>query len=139
METSSILSPEAVRSVDVSRREAKSLSDRTRHLACIEHDVESLRRGGSCRTAVCLCGWKGPQRATLELAADDALTHERTASPTRRNELVKRIAANKDWLSKNWHHGKDVRRGCQANIDADERELAKLDAQPGERAADAER
>jgi uncharacterized short protein YbdD (DUF466 family) len=49
-----------------------------RHLAYVEADFESLRRGGACRTAVCLCGWKGPQRVTLELAADDALLHERS-------------------------------------------------------------
>lgn len=49
-----------------------------RHLAYIEADFESWRRGGSCRAAVCLCGWRGPQRATLELAADDALVHERS-------------------------------------------------------------
>lgn len=52
----------------------------TRHLAYVEADFESLRRGGSCRTATCLCGWKGPQRATLELAADDALMHERSGA-----------------------------------------------------------
>lgn len=48
----------------------------TRHIAYIENDTESLHRGGSCRTATCVCGWKGPQRSTLELAADDALIHE---------------------------------------------------------------
>jgi hypothetical protein len=47
-----------------------------RHLVHIASDAESLRRGGSTRTAVCRCGWRGPQRATLELAADDALIHE---------------------------------------------------------------
>jgi hypothetical protein len=83
---------------------------------------------------MCLCGWEGPQRGTLELAADDALTHERSANSVsnRRDELVKRVASNKDWLSKNWHLGKDVRRGCQANIQADERELAKLDKESEE-------
>lgn len=49
----------------------------TRHIAYIEVDVESFHRGGSTRTAVCLCGWKGPQRATLELVVDDAFEHER--------------------------------------------------------------
>ena len=52
-----------------------------RHLAYIEADFESMYRGGSCRMAACLCGWKGPQRpqrATLELAVDDALIHERS-------------------------------------------------------------
>jgi len=47
-----------------------------RHLAFVEADFESLRRGGSTRTAVCRCGWKGPERVTLELAVDDALIHE---------------------------------------------------------------
>jgi hypothetical protein len=97
-----------------------------RHLAYVEADFESIGRGGSTRTAVCLCGWKGPQRSTLELAADDALMHERTI-PVDRHKLVERIASNKEWLSKNWHQGKDVRRGCQANLEADERALAKLD------------
>ena len=100
------------------------------HLAYVEVDSESLHRGGSCRTAVCLCGWKGPQRGTLELVTDDALMHERTANKsmsTRRDELVKRIASNKEWLSKNWNLGKDVRRGCQANIEADEHELTKIE------------
>jgi len=49
----------------------------TQHLAYVEVDLESIDRGGSTRIAACLCGWKGPQRATLELAADDALTHGR--------------------------------------------------------------
>ncbi len=47
-----------------------------RHIAHIKVHKESLRRGGSCRIAVCICGWHGPQRATLEMAADDALIHE---------------------------------------------------------------
>jgi hypothetical protein len=51
---------------------------RTRHIACVEADSESLRRGGSTRTATCTCGWKGPDRATLELAVDDALIHEKS-------------------------------------------------------------
>lgn len=103
-----------------------------RHLAYIEADAESLRRGGSTRTAVCTCGWRGPQRGTLELVVDDALTHEGSdmhVAIDRRAVLVKRIASNKAWLSKNWHHGKDLRRPCQANIEADERELAQLDAE----------
>jgi hypothetical protein len=48
-----------------------------RHLAYIEPDRESFGRGGSTRTAACLCGWKGPERALLAMAADDALAHER--------------------------------------------------------------
>lgn len=47
-----------------------------RHVAYIEADFVSLRRGGSCRTATCICGWTGPERGTLELATDDALIHE---------------------------------------------------------------
>lgn len=46
---------------------------------CIAHvdvDSESIRRGGSCRFAACSCGWRGPERSTLELAVDDALLHE---------------------------------------------------------------
>lgn len=42
--------------------------------------------------------------------------------------LVERIAANKEWLSKSWHHGKDVRRGALENIVRDEHRLAALDA-----------
>lgn len=48
----------------------------TRHIAYVAPDIESRRRGGSCRTAACLCGWKGPDRVSLELAAEDALEHE---------------------------------------------------------------
>lgn len=47
------------------------------HLACVEMNPESFLRGGSSRTAVCRCGWRGPQRGTLELVVDDALEHER--------------------------------------------------------------
>lgn len=50
-----------------------------RHITHIEADPESLRRGGSCRTAACTCGWRGPQRGTMVLAADDALSHEGVA------------------------------------------------------------
>ena len=50
----------------------------TRHIACIEVDLESLHRGGSTRTAVCTCSWRGPERGSLELAADDALLHEQS-------------------------------------------------------------
>jgi hypothetical protein len=48
-----------------------------RHLTSIDLDRESARRGGSTRTALCTCGWQGPQRGTIELAVDDALGHER--------------------------------------------------------------
>ncbi len=50
------------------------------HIAYVAVDLGSVRRGGLCRTATCVCGWKGPGRSTLELAADDALSHERRAS-----------------------------------------------------------
>ena len=59
-------------------RKPDPIDEAPRCLAYIEADFESLRRGGSCRTAVCRCGWKGPQRGSLELAADDALLHERS-------------------------------------------------------------
>lgn len=49
-----------------------------RHVAYIEADLVSLRRGGTTRTAICTCRWRGPARGTLELAADDALVHERS-------------------------------------------------------------
>ena len=42
------------------------------HIAYVEVDFDDL----STRTAVCTCGWKGPERTTLELAVDDALIHE---------------------------------------------------------------
>lgn len=48
-----------------------------KHLAHVEPISASYRRGGSSRTARCTCGWKGPERATLDLAADDAISHER--------------------------------------------------------------
>lgn len=47
-----------------------------RHVAGIEIDRASLRRGGSGRRAVCSCGWTGVDRGSLEAAADDALQHE---------------------------------------------------------------
>lgn len=42
------------------------------------HCVEIMRVIGSltARFAVCKCGWKGPQRRTLECVVDDALVHE---------------------------------------------------------------
>jgi hypothetical protein len=52
--------------------------DRLRHVAYVEAVSESLRRGGSTRIAACLCGWRGPERAPLELAVDDALMHEQS-------------------------------------------------------------
>lgn len=52
---------------------------RTGHIAYVGVDLEWMRRhGGSTRTAICTCGWQGPQRATLELAVDDALIHEKS-------------------------------------------------------------
>lgn len=58
-----------------------SLTDQTDrsaagHFAYIEAHLESFGRGGTCRMAACLCGWRGAQRGTLELAVDDALEHE---------------------------------------------------------------
>lgn len=54
------------------------------HLAYVEADLESFCRGGTCRVAICFCGWREPQRGTLALAADDALALERDAgSPER--------------------------------------------------------
>jgi hypothetical protein len=98
----------------------------TRHLAYVDADFESFRRGGSCRSARCFCGWKGPERGTLALAVDDALMHERS---DRRAQLIERVASNRVWLSKNWHQGKEVRRACQENLEADEKALAQLDAE----------
>ncbi len=46
------------------------------HITSVEVDVESLRRGGSSRSAACGCGWRGPERSTMAVAADDALAHE---------------------------------------------------------------
>jgi hypothetical protein len=58
----------------------------TRHVTYVEADFMSLHRGGSTRTAVCICGWKGPQRATLEVVAEDALEHERAPQAFCRDE-----------------------------------------------------
>lgn len=59
-------------------REAAMVDGRPdRHVARVESDQESIRRGGSCRTAACSCGWVGPQRSSLALAVDDATTHEK--------------------------------------------------------------
>jgi hypothetical protein len=55
-----------------------------RHYAYIEAAFDSIRRGGSTRIAACFCGWRGPERGTLELAADDALMHEKAATTERR-------------------------------------------------------
>lgn len=49
----------------------------TKHVTFIELNYESYRRGGTCRSAACFCGWKGPQRATIQLAYDDVMEHER--------------------------------------------------------------
>lgn len=46
------------------------------HVTGVRVIEESIRRGGSTRTAVCICGWRGPDRGTMTLAADDAETHE---------------------------------------------------------------
>jgi hypothetical protein len=98
-----------------------------RHLAYIECDLEAWRRGDSCRVAACLCGWRGPPRSVLELVVADVVAHERGAALSRRMVLIQRVAANKGWLLNNLHLGKDVRRSCNQNIEADERELRELD------------
>src|SRR5271163_2947843 len=54
-----------------------------RHFAYIEADLESFHRGSSTRTATCFCGWRGPQRATLIMVADDALGHEHAEEKAR--------------------------------------------------------
>ena len=43
------------------------------HVAYVEIDPEWK----ISRWAACTCGWKGPQRSTLEVVTDDALAHER--------------------------------------------------------------
>jgi hypothetical protein len=57
-----------------------------RHVASVEIDLESIRRGGSCRTATCTCGWRGPERSSLELAVDDALIHEQSDFAVQRKD-----------------------------------------------------
>lgn len=57
-----------------------------KHIASVEVDQESLRRGGSSRAAVCACGWRGPQRSSLELAVDDALIHEQSDFAVQRKD-----------------------------------------------------
>lgn len=76
----------------------KDTDQSCRHLAYVEADFESMRRGGSCRTAMCLCGWKGPQRGTLELAVDDALTHEQSTfciAETVQGSAIRRATARR--------------------------------------------
>ncbi len=46
------------------------------------------------------------------------------------DELHRRITSNKDWLSKNWTLGKDVRKCCEEVIAKDEGELARRAAAP---------
>jgi hypothetical protein len=46
------------------------------HVVGIRVDHDSVKRGGTCRVAVCVCGWFGPQRSSLEIAVDDAHAHE---------------------------------------------------------------
>lgn len=45
------------------------------HLATIRE--EEWRPGSWSRRAGCICGWRGPERASLELLTDDAMQHER--------------------------------------------------------------
>jgi hypothetical protein len=49
-----------------------------RHVTYIEVDLELCLRGSTTRIARCICEWRGPERGSIELAADDALTHERS-------------------------------------------------------------
>ena len=49
---------------------------RTRHVTGVRVHEDSVDRGGSTRNAECVCGWCGPERGTMELAADDAVAHE---------------------------------------------------------------
>lgn len=41
----------------------------------------------------------------------------------RKRELESKIKSNENWLSENWHLGKQIRRDCQYNIDRDKKEL----------------
>jgi hypothetical protein len=47
------------------------------HVTGIAVVADSVRRGGTTRRAICACGWHGPQRGTMVMAADDAIRHER--------------------------------------------------------------
>jgi hypothetical protein len=68
------------------RRPIGDAGPAARHVARVEIDLESFSRGGSSRTATCSCGWRGPDRGTLELAADDALLHERSEFTVQRRK-----------------------------------------------------
>lgn len=59
-----------------SRLEHFAIPPREDHLVSVEYDPIDLRRGGTTRRAECTCGWRGPERGTFTLAADDAATHE---------------------------------------------------------------
>lgn len=76
---------------------AGSRSFSPRHLAYVEADFASWQRGGSCRTAVCLCGWRGGQRATLELAVDDALLHEHSGMHIVRRRGIEAAENSQRW------------------------------------------
>lgn len=55
----------------------RTTTDKIFHVATIER-VPDPQPTGTTRRAVCgACGWRGPERGTMELAADDALGHER--------------------------------------------------------------
>ncbi len=49
------------------------------HITSVRIIAESIARGESARKATCTCGWAGPERATMTLAADDANQHESSA------------------------------------------------------------
>ena len=49
-----------------------------RHVTGVQVLAQRWRPASTSRRALCSCGWKGPQRGTMELAADDALLHEQS-------------------------------------------------------------
>ena len=51
------------------------------HISYIDMDAADARRGGTTRVAKCLCGWVGPERGTIAMAADDAQEHEKRPEP----------------------------------------------------------
>lgn len=68
-----------------------------------------------------------PLPPSTPAASSPSESADADGSIARRRELERRIASNKDWLSKNWHLGKEPRRDCEANIERDKRKLALLD------------
>ncbi|HZJ67702.1 MAG TPA: hypothetical protein VFD36_29565 [Kofleriaceae bacterium] len=72
----------------------------------------------------------------LSVALDEVLRHRMSPSTTStpappaetREQIAARLHSNEEWLSKNWHLSKHVRRECESNIDRDKAALALLDA-----------